>query len=361
MSDWRDRSEIQGDVVFFPKVTSEVEKMADEVFIWDLDKTYLDTSIDSLAGLWQAIIEKAFSKKNIPATNVLLKVLNQKYQERRQYQVAQQTSPIYFITASPPQMEDRIHEKLEYDSIFPFGMFFKDNLKNIRPGRFWRLTKQVGYKIQALLQLRARLAQDAKMVCFGDDSESDVVIYNLFSDICARRHSQVEIQNILKSFFVTGEQVETIFELQEKVPTQDPVQRIYINLATDTDPEYYFKFGRRTLATSNTFQLALDLCQNNRLSKEGIYSIAEEMIQNYDFTTDELIVSLDELIKRQVLGKNAYTEISAFLMGRGLLSPDFQPRTEPRLELEKINDWTQQLEGMKQDWVDTNVDYLKDY
>ena len=54
-------------------------------------------------------------------------------------------------------METKIREKLEIDEILPIGMFYKDNLRNVKPSRWRRLNQQVGYKIQALLQLRAKI------------------------------------------------------------------------------------------------------------------------------------------------------------------------------------------------------------
>lgn len=346
MRDWKTRAEMNGDVVFFPSVQPETERANQEVFIWDLDKTYLDTTIDSLGGLFRAVIERAFSKRNIPGTDTLLRALAQQQEEA----TGNLLFPIYFITASPPQMEERIAEKFSFDNIRPMGCFYKDNLRNLRPGRFWRLTKQVGYKLQALMQLRLRLHEDVRQVCFGDDSESDAVIYNLYSDICARRLSAGEIRRVLARYFVTGEQVDRILEMQARTPNQDPVQRIYINLATDTDPEYYNRFGRRTLATYNTYQQALDLFQSRRLGLEGVYRVAEDMIQNYDFTPDELTLSLDELIRRGVLRAEAWESIRPFLVERGLIYSGYEPQVAPRKESDIDHE----------PWQPERVDYIRE-
>lgn len=346
MADWKGRAEINGDVVFFPSVQPEAERASQEVFIWDLDKTYLDTTIDSLGGLWQAVIERAFSKRNIPGTDTMLRALAQ----QREQAMGNLIFPIYFITASPPQMEERISEKFAFDNIRPMGCFYKDNLRNLRPGRFWRLTKQVGYKLQALMQLRLRLSEDVKQTCFGDDSESDAVIYNLYSDICARRLSASEIRRVLGRYFVTGEQVDRILEMQSRIPNQDPVQRIYINLATDTDPEYYGRFGRRTLATYNTYQLALDLFQDHKLGLEGVYSVAEDMIQNYDFTPDELTQSLDELLRRGVLKLESWEKLRPFLVDHGLIYSGYEPRMAPKKE-DAID---------HEAWLPERIDYIHD-
>ncbi len=358
MADWTSRSEITGDVVFFRYASLDLEKNVETVFIWDLDQTYLDTAINSLSGLLQTVLEKAFTKKNIPATNTLLQSLA----EERKIQAANQMFfPCYFITASPPQMEERIAEKFKFDEIFPLGCFYKDNLKNLRPGRFWRLRKQVGYKLQSLLQLRTRLSPDVRQICFGDDSESDAIIYNLYSDICARRLSTSEIRQVLTKFNVTGDQVDTILMLQSQIVEQDPIEKIYINLATDTDPEYYLRFGRRTLPTYNTFQIALDLYQDGRLKLPAVSTIAQDMIYNYNYTPEELLKGMDDLIRRRVLGERAFLNLRSQFMAQGMMDEHFLLSMQPLKEQKVVDNAVYELEGLFEPWVPERIDYLNDY
>lgn len=357
MADWRARSEMNGDVVFFRYVSEGMEKSHEEVFIWDLDKTYLDTAIDSLSGLVTTILERALSKKNIPGTTLLMQSISAYRKQQKGYMYF----PIYFITASPPQMEERIYEKFALDNIRPFGCFYKDNLANLRPGRFWRLTKQVGYKLQALMQLRTRLNENVRQICWGDDSETDAIIYNLYSDICSRRLGPHDIRMILERLNVTGEQVSTILELQADIPANDPVEKIYINLATDTDPDYYLKFGRRTLATYNTFQVALDLYQDQRLGTEGLYNVGQDMIYNYGYTPEELMKSFDEFIRRGVLGERAYQEVRAFFIERGLLNSNYTPSVLPLKEKTVKDGRVFEMEGVHEPWIPERIDYLHDY
>lgn len=357
MADWRERSEMNGDVVFFRYVSEGMEKSHEEVFLWDLDKTYLDTTIDSLSGLMTTILEKALNKKNVPGTNTLLQSLS----EYRKQQKGYMYFPIYFITASPPQLEERISEKFALDNIRPFGCFYKDNLANLRPGRFWRLTKQVGYKLQALLQLRTRLGEKVRQICWGDDSETDAIIYNLYSDICSRRLGANEIRMTLEKLNVAGDQVDTILELQAGIPENDPVEKIYINLATDTDPDYYLKFGRRTLATYNTFQVALDLFQDRRIGLDGLYSVLQDMIYNYGYTPEELMKSFDEFIRRGVLGQKAYEETRAFFVEKGLLYPSYEPTVAPLKEKVITEGRVYEMEGAHEPWIPEHIDYLHDY
>lgn len=357
MADWRDRSQTTGDVVFFPYAEQSQYADFQDFFIWDLDKTYLDTSIDSVRGLITTIVERAFLKKNIPGTNTLIQRISRYQRERNQKELF----PVFFITASPPQMEEKIREKLSLDGIFPLGCFFKDNLRNLAPKKFRRLRKQIGYKVQALMQLRSLLPKEIKQICWGDDSESDAIIYNLYSDICSRRVSISELRFTLEKLGVSQDQILKILDFQSEVPDTDPVEKIYINLATDTDPDYYLKFGRRTLPTYNTFQVALDLLQDQRLALEDLYTITQEMVSNYNFTSEELVGFFDELIRRNVLGISTYEMVFNYFLEKGLIYSDFKPSVEPVREKKVENGIVYELDGVHEPWVPDRIDYIHDY
>jgi hypothetical protein len=368
LADWKARSQILGDVVYFSYLsearggakpaTPPNEQNFAEVFVWDIDKTYLDTSWGSPRELIRTALEKAFQKRNVPGTGSLVSALKTSWAEERGGSSA---FPIYFISASPPQMETRIREKLEYDDILPLGAFFKDNLKNLKPSRLWRLTQQVGFKLQALLQLRVKLKEDVRQILWGDDSESDAIIYSLYSDICARRWPEGELLTILRGLHVIGEQTDTILDLQDQIPKRDPVEKIYINLATDTDAEYYLKFGRRMVPTSNTFQAALDLLQDARLTHDQVIRVAEDMVMNYGFTNDELESSFDQMVRRQILGADCVREALPLFISRGLFAPDFKPSLEPKPVSEKVGSRVYALEGVHEPWLPERIDYLNEF
>lgn len=358
MADWKSRSQILGDVVFFRYVQQDVEKSFEEVFVWDLDKTYLDTSWGSLKELWRTALEKAGQKRNVPGTGSLVRALKNTWEHERG---AKRPFPIFFITASPPQMEGKIREKLDLDEILPLGAFFKDNLKNLKPKRLWRLTQQVGFKLQSLLQLRIRLKDDVRQVLWGDDSESDATIYSLYSDVCARRWSEKELLVILRGLHVVGEQTDTILELQDRIPPVDPVEKIYINLATDTDPDYYLKFGRRVVPTYNTFQAALDLLQDGRLNNEQVIRVVQDMVTNFGFTNEELQSSFDNLVRRQLLSAECVHEALPMLKAQAIFDADFLPSIEPKPISEKTGRRVYALEGVHEPWVPEHIDYLNEF
>jgi len=357
MLHWKQRSQSNLDVVYFDyEKTAEISS-SQEVYVWDLDKTYLDTSIDSLAGLFSTIFEKAFTKKNVPGTRSLIRSLD-RYRKKN---FDEKDFPIFFVSASPPQMESKIYEKFLLDNIKPIGMFYKDNLKNLVPKRFLFLKKQVGYKVQSLLQLRTRLSENVRMICFGDDSESDAIIYNLFSDICARRHTENQLTEILGDFGVSDAQIDEILRLQALIPIQDPVEKIYINLATDTDPEYYLKFGRRTIPTSNTFQVALDLVQDQRLSLEELGNVIEDLNKKYGFTYDQLIACFEDMVRRRVLGLCSFEMLKNYFIEKKMIPISWSSRFEPLKEKIIDNGRVYELDGLFEPWVPRHIDYFNDY
>lgn len=322
---------ISGDVVFFSYKDLKTLPQVQSLYVWDLDKTYLDTRFESLQALFKTAFEKSRDKSNVPGTKTLLQALDKTGEIHSANKADQQTAglsnstAIFFITASPPQMEEKIIRKLLLDGIKPWGIFFKNNLKNIFPPNRWRrLTQHVGYKLQALLHLH--LLGDSKILSqffWGDDSEMDAVIYNLYSDICAHRLKAENLEEVLKHFHVSA-QYKTITEFQEKIISCDPVKRIYINLEEGTDVEYYQKFGSRVLPTYNSFQSAVDCFKYKKITLEQVISVGKDLQNNYFFSKEAAEKNILDLIDRQVLDKSTYENMAPALKKAGLLDPLFE-------------------------------------
>lgn len=356
MSRWKLRSEILGDVVFF-SYGPVAQQDSSEIYVWDLDKTYLDTSWQTMGELWKTIFEKSFQKRNVPGTSTLVSCVKENWQQTK----GDLPFPLYFITASPPQMETKIREKMEIDEIVPVGMFFKDNLKNIHPGRWRRLNQQVGYKVQALMQLRAKFNKEITQVLWGDDSETDATIYSIYSDICTRRWQEDELVKLLKHFNVTKVQIDTILDLQDQCMVHDPVEKVYINLAVDTDPEYYLKFGRRIVPTYNSFQTSLDLFQDGRLQAPQLLRVSEDLMVNYGFTADQLQSSLDDLVRRRILAQETLERVLPVLQETAIISSDYQPSIPPGKVESQVGERVFGVEGEMEPWIPDRIDYLHDY
>lgn len=195
---------------------------------------------------------------------------------------------------------------------------------------------------------------------FGDDSESDAVVYSLFSDICTRRLKKAEILSLLEALHVLPEQRQRIMALQEKAPESDPVEKIYINLVADTDPEYYAKFGRRVLATFTTFQAALDLYQDDRIGEEALVQVAADMIANYGFTPEELAQNFEDLHKRGFLKSDVESKIIPKLKETLYLPENFALSFRPTRTLQMLGEKILGLE-LTDPWVPDHIDYLNDF
>ncbi|MCC6278406.1 MAG: hypothetical protein IT289_10880 [Oligoflexia bacterium] len=341
-----------GDVFFF--TYTDKPPVCDLVYIWDIDKTYLNTNFDSLRGLLRTAFEKAFQKVNVPGSASLIRALVSPTHK-------ESNKALFFISASPPQMEPKIYQKMRIDRIFPVGMALKDNLKNFRPRKFKRLRQQVGFKLQSLLELAVYLNRPSQFILFGDDSESDAVVYSLFSDICARRMPRAEVSSLLEALHVQPEQRRRILKLQELIPIYDPVQKIYINLVSDTDPDYYAKFGRRVLATFTTFQSALDLYQSQHLNFEELVMVGQDMLSNYGFTQEELAKNIEDLRKRGFISDDTFSKILGPLIENGILPSEYAPTYSPLKALQKLGEKLLPINKMDDPWVPDRIDYLNDF
>ena len=254
-----------------------------DVFIWDLDKTYLKTEFESLGDLIRTAIEKATQKATYPGATKLLQSLRTHGNGT--------TRPIYFVSASPPQMRERIMEKFAIDQVETDGIYFKDNLQNLRPGRLHRLREQMGYKLLALIDLRARLPEGAVETFFGDDMETDVAIFALYSQLLERWLKGLPLIEFLKKQGVFHDEAVLIAWRLRKIPKRPPVHRIYLQVHRKVDPRYYRRFGKRVVATTSYFQTALALHHEGRISWEAAMQVAQAMLEQgrtQDFLTSEL-------------------------------------------------------------------------
>lgn len=349
--------QIIGDVVFFNYSSMSEVSQFEEVYVWDLDKTYLDTNWQSLVDILKISFADSSHKKNVPGTATLARCIQKHWTQTKH----EGPLPLFFITASPPQMEKKIREKLESDQLHPLGIFFKDNLKNVWPGRFRRLTQHVGYKLSALLYLRSHLSDEVTQVLWGDDSETDAVIYSLYSDLCTGRLKGKAREQVLRKFNVLPQAQKRFEEFTRHIGNNDPVEKIYINLAVDTDPEYYLKFGRRLVPTYSAFQICLDLFQDSRLSLDHVLDVGRDLRKTYQFSQDQLQFMLDDMIRRQIIGKPTCARLIPALKENQLIYQDYEPSIAPAEVTAEVGQRVFELEGHYEPWVPERIDYMHDY
>src|SRR5690606_37984916 len=145
------------------------------VFRWDLDKTYLLSEFDRFLDMMKIPFERPEDKIAAPGVAALIRSLRTAALGRGQM------VRIYFLSASPPQIGRAIRRKLELDGIVYDGIVFKNQLERILRGKFRHLREQVGYKLTELLKARTAEPVTAREYLFGDDWESDPLIYSLYA------------------------------------------------------------------------------------------------------------------------------------------------------------------------------------
>lgn len=278
------RSDIQ-----IPSSVRELPRDFDgTIFVSDIDKTYLSTQIDTLGGLLKAAFESPESKQNVPGFSIVLRAA------RRGALEDAQKNPLYFVSASPPQIRPKLLAKMEMDGIEHDGIICKNQWGNIRKGDFKKLREQVSYKLQALLLLWQDLPPCSRLVFFGDDSESDAVIYSLFAEILAGSLEGNHLAQLLEHLGVFREDAIGISWFARRFTRPVfPVQAVFINLETGSQASYYSRFGSYVFPTDNSLQTAIGLFEMGYIRERAVRSVGRELVLHYDRSPKELLESVE--------------------------------------------------------------------
>ena len=280
---------------------------------WDLDKTYLKSEFDSLRELMRVPFEKAQDKVAVPGVVPLIRGLRATSTE------AGRDVRIYFISASPPQIAKAIKQKLALDGIEYDGIVFKNQLQHLVRGRFRNLREQVGFKLTELLKSRSGMPPTSREVLFGDDWESDPIIYSLYADILAGRIATDELGDVLRTI---GVDPRLIAEAQERAAAAargEVVDKIYINLERRTPPTTFHCFAPRLVPTFNYFQTAACLFQDRYLTLGAVAQVAGTLMQSAGYTAGAVANSLDDISRRGHLDAANTIALREYLRAHGLL------------------------------------------
>ena len=289
---------------------------AGDVLVWDLDRTYLRTEFESLRDLIRTALQKAKDKIAYPGVSALMRALRTTPDGGKR--------PIFFVSASPPQIRKVITEKFALDRVEVDGVYFKDNVRNIRPSRLKRLREQVGYKLLSLLDLRRRLPPKATLTCFGDDFESDALIYSLFSEIEERWIKGPGLVEFLAKQGVFHDEAVRIAWRARRLPRgKKTVRRIFIAQHGKDDPRYFRRFGTRVTACRNYFQTAVICAADGLIGADGVASVGDELLRAKAANSYDLAGSVLELVDRGVLGEPFVAKLAPSLIERKILPAGF--------------------------------------
>jgi Phosphatidate phosphatase APP1, catalytic domain len=283
------------------------------IFRWDLDKTYLKSEFDSMRDLVKIPFEKPQDKVEAPGVAALIRQL------RAVGATAGREVRIYFLSASPPQIGRAIKEKLALDGIEYDGIVFKNQLHHLVRGKFRNLREHIGYKLGELLKSHLTAPRHAREFLFGDDWESDPLIYSLYADVLAGRVDEAEVRDVLHAVPVDPKQVDAIVALQHDIEPMDVVVRIYINLERRTPPANFRAYGPRLVPAFNYFQTAACLFGDGELTLPAVARVAESLIERSGYTRERLANSLADIIRRGHVSEPTAIALRQYLIAQELL------------------------------------------
>lgn len=235
------------------------------VFVWDVDKTYLDTHFTTKRGMMRVAVEPARSKRAVPGAKSLIRAL------RTHGGPSPELPPgLFFITASPPQIGRRLEGKLRLDGIDFDGITYKDQARLAARMHGDQLRVQAAYKLSALLSLYREVPEGCDFVLFGDDVEHDAAIYTLFADITAGRIDRRALEAALRRLGVRPSYVLPVCDLADELPRREAVSMILIHLYRQPDGASLHDFDDNVVGYASAGAAARHLGQHGILPSEVV-------------------------------------------------------------------------------------------
>ncbi len=293
----------------YPSDRDDIRQLSNEyeglVITSDIDKTYLKTKFGSLRSMVRTALESAEEKQSFQGMVPLYKGLRRGAGEEDLH------LPLYFLSASPPNMRKVLSERMELDGISPDGITLKKWFRLIRHGRWEQLRKHVVYKLNALLVNRSVRPVSAKIqeVLIGDDSETDADAYLLYASILDGAIKLDELKAALYALNANDREREQILQLSTR-KDESTVARIYIHCTTKKDPKRLPEAPPELLLGAlDSLQIALDCYLHGWVREEEVLLVAQE------FRPEQREHSLEDLLNRECLSQEQFDSWTDKLAG----------------------------------------------
>ncbi len=304
------------------------EDFNQDIFIWDVDKTYLNTEFESWKGLVKTLLEFSIDKRSIPGAKELLCEI------RRGKGKKIALCPIYFISATPLQLKKVLEGKLLLDGIQHDGIILKDYRWMKKNCESLRLKNNFSYKLISLLSHRLQMPPMSHEYLFGDDYEHDAEVYSLYADILDQKINEATLKNILLKQKLTLKEQDVILKLLGQVGLQPSnpviqqqvnsvilkaespkdlpiVQNIFIYMFKNKDPKRLKNYGSRLISTYNYAQTAAILYDRQKISKVSVERVFHQYSKSRSSADWDIKPSIEDLKQRELISQEAYREISS--------------------------------------------------
>jgi hypothetical protein len=294
---------------------------------WDLDKTYLKSEWETLREMVRIPFEKAEDKVAAPGVAALMRGLRETALSRGQI------IRVYFVSASPPQIGRAIRRKLELDGIVYDGIIFKNQLQRLMRGSSATCASRWASKSPSCRRAPAE-PRAAREYLFGDDWESDPLIYSLYADIVAGRVDAAELGAILRAVRVDAPLIEQACGLAASLEPIDAVSRIFINLERPTPPAHLRVYGGRLVPTFNYLASAACLFAEDALSAAAVVQVARSLLEDSSYTPERLRNSIGDIVRRGHVHTDAAAALREALESAGMLTAPRRPSW-----IERVRRW----------------------
>ena len=234
------------------------------IYRWDLDRTYLETEINSTRGLIKAAFERAEDKRAVPGAPPLVRGLLSADPEAR----------FFVLSGSPRQMKGVISRKLALDGLRVDRLVLKDNLRNFYRGRLRAIRGQLAYKLPELILDRTQRPVDATETLFGDDCEVDPVIYTVYSELVAGRIDKNALIAVLTREGAYPDDIKRALRALSHLDHAEAVEDIFIRIDRGIPITLYDALGPKVHAVSSWWQAALVLYERERLPLDSVAEVA---------------------------------------------------------------------------------------
>lgn len=285
-----------------------------EVFVADIDRTYLATQISSMKGMARIPFERAADKEDIAGMARLFREI------RRGPGPAPRDTPLWFVSASPAQLRPVIERKMRLDGIGFDGTTFKNWTGVIRKLRLRRFREQVGFKLTALLAGRAELPEGAIENLIGDDLETDPLTYALYADVLAGRIGTGDLLRILVLNGVMESDALAIVRARRGLRPGRGVKRAFIRMERNAEPDVFLDYGSGIVGCRGPFQMAAVLMRDGSVSEDGVVRVAGALLQR-GLAATELSFRLRDLCRRALLSPEETLALSQRLARDRLIAP----------------------------------------
>lgn len=267
------------------------------VYVWDIDKTYLTTNFSSLKGLLRIPLEFAVDKIANPGMPEVIRGL------RRGPGEEYAGHPLYFVSASPPQLRNVLEHKMLMDGVEYDGITSKDWLKTLIELKPGRLSEQVGFKVCALLA--GRLSRpESREYLFGDDVEKDPAAFDLYARMVNDEVSPGDATAELRKLKVKREDRKAAFCLLETLPRKlGRVEKIFITLEHNTPPEKFEKYEGRVVPVRGSGQLAFVLLEMGLIDREAASQVVEAIMARSRAPEDLIELLADDAVERNLISQ----------------------------------------------------------